>query len=123
MTWAQKDDGSWSDPRLCALSDRAYRLYDNCWTYSADKLTDGRITPDEVVRVAAMFGLTSPKDLAKAIEELLTWKVWTQNSPTYVMDGWLAQNRSKKKVLRSRELNAQKQARWRRKMAPTEDEK
>src|SRR2546429_5338613 len=98
MTWAQKDDGAWTDPTLLALSDRAYRLHDNCWTYSADKLTDGRITRDEVARVAAMFGLTDRECLKQAVVELLTWKVWQEDVEGYALVGWLDQNRSKQEV-------------------------
>lgn len=122
MAWAQKDDGSWTDPTLLALSDRAYRLHDLCWTYCADKLTDGRVTRDEVVRVAAMFGLTDSDRLAETIDELLTRKAWTQNSPTYVLSGWLDANRSAKDVRRARERNKKRQARWRQKSAAAEDD-
>jgi len=120
MPWAQKDDGAWTDPRLSALSDRAYRLHDNCWTYAADKLTDGRITRDEVARVAAMFGLTDPAHLVKAVNELLTWKLWTQDTTSYEMVGWLEQNRSKKRVLREQRVNREKQRRWRAKQVSQE---
>jgi len=113
MAWAQKDDRAWTDPRLCALSDRAYRLHDNCWTYSAERLTDGRISRDEVARVAAMFGLTDPDCLAKAIDELLTWQLWTQTMTGYAMVDWLDQNRSRKRVLRDRKRNREKLAAWR----------
>jgi len=117
MTWAQKDDGAWTDPTLSALSDRAYRLHDNCWTYAADKLTDGRITRDEVARVASMFGLTEPECLNSAISELLTWRLWIEELDGYEIAGWLEQNRSKQDVLNSREATRQRQARWRRKAA------
>ena len=113
MAWSQKDDGSWTDPKLCALSDRAYRLNDCCWTYAADKLTDGRITREEVARVASMFNLTDRRELTKAINELLTSRLWKEDTTAYTMVDWITQNRSRKQVLHSRDLNRQKQARWR----------
>lgn len=120
MPWAQKDDRAWTDPTLCVLTDRAYRLLDNCWTYSADQLTDGHLTRDAVARVAAMFKLTDPKALSEAITELVTWKLWTEELDGFVMVGWLTQNRSRKRVLKEREKNRKKLAAWRAKMAAQE---
>jgi len=118
MSWAQKDDGSWTDSRLCALSDRAYRLHDNCWTYAADKMTDGELSRDEVARVAAMFNLTDPRQLDQAIHELITWKVWTATqNPGYAMVRWLEQNRSREDNLKALEANREKQRRWRERSA------
>lgn len=123
MAWAQKDDGSWSDPTLLALSDRAYRLHDLCWTYSADKLTDGRLTRDEVTRVAAMFKLTDPSCLDETIHELVTCKHWTEDLHGIVMVEWLKQNRSRKDVLKARKRASERQARWRSKSSASgEDE-
>ena len=117
MPWAQKDDGAWTDPTLAALTDRAFRLYDNCWTYAADKLTDGRITRDEVARVAAMFGLTDPDCLAQVITELVTWKLWIEDLNGYEIAGWLEQNRSKREVLETREGARQRMADYRARQA------
>jgi hypothetical protein len=114
MSWAQKDDGSWTDSTLSALSHIAYRLHDNCWTFAANKLTDGRLTADEVRRVSLMFGI-SDSELSKAIDELLTWQVWTRSTTAYEMVGWLDQNRSRAEVLAGREKTRKRQARWRRK--------
>jgi hypothetical protein len=121
MAWAQKDDGSWTDPTLLALSDRAYRLHDLCWTYCADKLTDGRVTRDEVTRVAAMFNLNG-HDLTKAIKELITWKVWTEDLHGFVLVGWLDANRSAKDVRKARKRTKERQARWRQKAAASEED-
>jgi hypothetical protein len=122
VTWAQFDDGAWTDPMLCALSDRAERLHFRCWIYAADKLTDGKVTRNEVTRVAAMFGVTDAECLAKAITELVTWRLWTENLDGFVMVGWLDANRSRKKVLRDRETNRRKQAAWRSKKVAAEAE-
>ncbi len=123
MSWAQKDDGAWTDPTLLALSDRAYRLHDNCWTYSADKLTDGRITRDEVARVAAMFALTDRECLKAAISELVTLKLWTEDLTGYSMAGWLEQNRSKQEVDERRESARKRMTRWRSKSAAARRQK
>jgi hypothetical protein len=122
MAWSQKDDGSWTDPILLALSDRAYRLHDLCWTYCADKLTDGRVTRDEVARVAAMFKLVDPRCLDETIKELVTWKVWTEDLHGFVLVGWLDANRSAKEVRKARKRNAERQARWRQKAVPSEED-
>lgn len=120
MPWAQKDDGSWTDPTLSDLSDRAYRLHDNAWTYCAYKMTDGRITRSEAVRIAAMFGMTDPDRVTQAISELVTAKLWTEDLHGYSLVGWLDQNRSRKQVLQDREKNRKKQAAYRRRMAESE---
>jgi hypothetical protein len=120
MAWAQKDDGSWTDPTLLALSDRAYRLHDLCWTYCADKLTDGRVTRLEVARVAAMFKLIDPGLLDETIRELTTLNVWIEDLHGFVLVGWLDANRSAKEVRKARKRSAERQARWRRKSAAAE---
>jgi hypothetical protein len=117
MPWAQKDDGAWTDSTLANLTDRTYRLYDNCWTFAANKLTDGRISRDEVARVAFMFGLTDPDCLTKAINEIVHAGLWTQDLIGYSMVGWLQQNRLKQDVLSTRQLARERQARWREKAA------
>jgi hypothetical protein len=117
MTWAQKDDGAWTDPTLSALSDRAYRLYDNCWTYAANKLTDGRITRDEVARVAFMFRLTDIDELTQATTEIVSAGLWIEDTTVFELVGWLDQNRSKQDVLSTRQLTRERQARWRKKAA------
>lgn len=117
MPWAQRDDQSWTDPRLCALSHVAFRLHENCWTYSANRMTDGRVTEDEVKRVAAMFDVTDAGCLKKAIQELLDALLWDQDTTGYVMVDWLSQNRSRKVVLRDRKKNREKLAAWREKQA------
>jgi len=112
MPWAQKDDGAWTDPVLATLSDPAYRLHDNCWTYAANKLTDGRISRAEVARVAAMFGLTDADNLTEIIGELVTSTLWTEDLHGYDLVGWLDQNRSRAQVESDRAQNRERQRRY-----------
>jgi hypothetical protein len=112
MPYSQKDDGWWTDLTLSKLSDRAYRLHDNCWSYGADKLTDGRLAREEVARVAAMFGVTDSQCLADTVKEIVMAGVWIQDVEGYVMVGWLDSNRSRERVERDRASNRERQARF-----------
>ena|ERR1700730_1774138 len=123
MSWAQFDDGTWSDPALSKLSHRAHRLFANCWIYCADKMTDGRLDLRQIEQVAFMFGLTDRDCIKADIAELVAGGVLTEDAQIpltedmggYTLVDWLEQNRTKQEVLDSRKKTAERQARWRKK--------
>jgi hypothetical protein len=111
VTWTKIGDEIWSDPDLTGLSDRAFRLQVNCYAYSSDKLTDGRLDARQVEQVAFMFGLTGD-DLKTAISELVHNGQWTEDLHGYVLVRYLEQNPTREKVIDDRRKNREKQAAW-----------
>jgi hypothetical protein len=98
MPWANLDDGTWTDPVLGALSDRAFRLHVNTYAYCADLLTDGRVDARQVAQIAFMFQLASANEIKAAVDELLQAGVWTEDLNGFIVPSYVAANRSRAEV-------------------------
>jgi len=98
MPYANLDDHTWTDPVLGTLSDRAFRLHVNVYSYCGDQLTDGRVDARQVAQVAFMFGLSDPEEIKAAIAELVKGGVWAADLNGYTLPSYIASNRTRAEV-------------------------
>jgi hypothetical protein len=108
MPWVKLDDRFPSHRKIALLSDRAFRLHVSAMCWSAENLTDGRISDRELPLVAHIRGL---KPAAKQLEDA---GVWDRTEDGWEIHDYLDYNPSREQVLVERKKNAERQERFRR---------
>lgn len=103
MTWVKLDDGFCTNPKVIALSDRAFRAYVAAICYCAANLTDG------VIPNAARHLIGK----APALDELVRVGMLTIVEDGYSVHDYLEYNPSRERVLADRRGSAARQARAR----------
>jgi hypothetical protein len=117
MPYANLSDTTWSDPALGTLSDQAFRLHINAYSYCSNHLTDGRLTARQVEQVGFMFGLVGDA-LKAAATELVQAGVWTEALTEYTLPSFIATNWSRARIEEQRAGTAARVRKHRRKRKP-----
>lgn len=121
MPYLQSDDGFPENPKVDALSDGAYRLYDAGRHYAAKHLTDGRVPARKVARL-------TPNYRPAHLDELLAADLFHHGGEgcgtdhcvkgeagEVVVHDYLEWNRSAAWWTAKRQKDAERQAEWREK--------
>ena len=97
MSWVRLHDGAMSHPKICALSDRAFRLWVWGLSYVQTHLTDGHIAREAPI----------PLTLRRALAELTARQLWDPHpAGGYAVHDYLDWNNSRAYVTAKRR-NAQ----------------
>lgn len=103
MPWVRLDDGLHHNVKLAGLTSNAFRLWVHSLTFSAEKLTDGHISPAELPLV---WPHASSRTLNKAVDELVHSGCWDSNGNGWVVPDFLEFNPSADEVRARREVRA-----------------
>ncbi|NED75322.1 hypothetical protein G3I51_23965 [Streptomyces sp. SID9944] len=108
MPWVKLEDRFPSHRKVALLSDRAFRLHVSAICWSAENLTDGRISDRELPHVAHIRGI---KATAKQLEDA---GLWDRTDDGWLIHDYLDYNPSREQVVADRKKNAERQERFRR---------
>ena len=108
MPWVKLDDRFPSHRKIALLSDRAFRLHVAAICWSAENLTDGRITDRELTLITHIRGV---KTTAQQLEEA---GLWDRTADGWAIHDYLDYNPSRVQVLAERKKNAERQQKFRR---------
>jgi len=92
MTYTKLPDEFTEDPRVVALSDRAFRLHVSSFVYANRNLTDG-LLPSGVV------GMLMPRQSKTAVEELVAAGLWSKTPDGYVITDFHRHQLGREQVL------------------------
>lgn len=81
MPWTRLDDGFYANPKILALSDRAFRLYVVSLNWSVAHLTDGNVTNVAAAAALPQVGSAARK---RTIRELIDAGLWLETD----VDSW-----------------------------------
>ena len=110
MSWVKLDDQFFSNPKVLLAGRDARDLYLAGLTFCAAQLTDGFI-PDNALRMlAAQADVDDPASLAG---RLVAVDLWERVEDGYQIHDWLKYNPPASEQKRKRDLNAERQARFR----------
>lgn len=107
MPWVRLDDRFPSHRKVALLSDRAFRLYVSALCWSAENLTEGRVTDRELPLIARVRG---PKAVANELE---TAGLWDRDGDGWAIHDYLEYNPSRDRVKEERAANAARQQAFR----------
>lgn len=119
MPYLMSDDGTHDNPKLDALTDGAYRLWDAARHYAAKHLTDGRVPVRKVARLTPNY---RQQQLAELLDARLlheggegcgTEHCVKGESGEYVVHDFLEWNRPAAWWTEKRRKDAERQAEWR----------
>lgn len=99
MAWVKLTDGFPEDPRIEALSDKAFRLHVTALCYCARNLTDGRVTPKALTLSSIVAGT---RNATAAANELVLNGLWEPNGTGHVIPKYLEYNPSAQDVKEER---------------------
>lgn len=91
MAWVRIHDGAMTHPKLLALTDKAFRLWVWGLSYCQTHLTDG-----------AILTLAIPPRLKRAVEDLVTARLWERIDGALVVHDYLDWNDSRALVTKKR---------------------
>ena len=97
MTWVKLDADFPAHPKVVDLSDDAFRAFIGGLCYCNQYLTDGRITPGAIKRIASR----------KVSAELVAAGLWEQNGNGVMVHDYLEYQFSRSTVEANREAKAQ----------------
>lgn len=97
MTYVQLDDRMADNPKVVALSDKAYRAYVESLCYASGNLTDG-VLSDAIV---------SARPWKRSAAELVGAGLWEPRPDGYVIHDYLLHQRSRAEVLSLKEKRAE----------------
>lgn len=106
MTWVKLDDGFWSHPKVDGTSLAAVGVFARSLSYCGAHLTDGSITPEAAIYMAA-----GKKAL---LAELVDRGLWEQLDGGYRIPDFLDFNPSREQVEAERQKSAERQAKFQR---------
>lgn len=107
MPWVRLDDRFPSHRKVALLSDRAFRLYVSALCWSAENLTEGKITDRELPVVARLRGIKA------AARELEAAHLWDRVEDGWEIHDYLIYQRDRDQVQAERTANAARQKAWR----------
>lgn len=107
MPWVRLDDRFPSHRKVALLSDRAFRLYVSALCWSAENLTEGKITDRELPVVARLRGIKA------AARELEAARLWDRVNDGWEIHDYLIYQRDRDQVKAERAANAARQKAWR----------
>lgn len=119
MPYLQSDDGTHDNPKLDAVTDGAYRLWDAARHYAAKHLTDGRVPERKIARLTPTY---KPALLVELLDGGLfhhggegcgTAQCVKGEAGEYVVHDYLEWNRSAEWWTAKRQRDAERQAKWR----------
>lgn len=110
MPWLRVDDAMWRNRKVMPVSPLAKCLWVWAMGYSADQLTDGRLTLVDMRQVATATGLD---DWEGPVKELFASGLMESDAECpYIIHDYLDYNPSREQVLKERAENARRQADW-----------
>lgn len=119
MPYLNSDDGTHDNPKLDALSDGAYRLWDAARHYAAKHLTDGRVPARKVARLTPTYRphllaeLLDARVLHEGGEGCGTAHCVKGEAGEYVVHDYLEWNKPASWWEAKRKRDADRQAKWR----------
>lgn len=91
MAWSKLDDQLHANPKIGALSDKAFRVYILSITYSSSRRTQGRLSELEARSVLRLAD--TPEDTREAItQELVELHAWDCDGDDYLIHDYQVYN-------------------------------
>lgn len=128
MTWVKLDDQFPINRKVGVLPDNAFRLHVEAICWCARNRTDGVVSREDLPHVTR---IGKPARLVTVLVQRGLWHEPGQPCPSegcaapaqngWVIHDYLAYNPSKERLGRERELNAERQRRWRDQHKPKDD--
>jgi hypothetical protein len=106
MAWVRIHDGAMTHPKVVGLSDKAFRLWVWGLSYAQQHLTDGLLTADAI-----------PTRFRRAIDVLVTRKLWETHDVGYKIHDYLTWNDSRELVLSKRGAARERMSNFRKGLA------
>ena len=106
MVWVRLDDGFSEHPKVVAAGPIAAHLFVSALCYCNRNLTDGFIPEDQAMRLVRDDGVTA------LLDRLVSVGLFERDAAGYRIHDFLDFNPPRKKVMKSRKANKERQRKW-----------